>query len=447
MLTQPECQRIFDIAWKAARSLGADDVELLFHSNEESLTRFANNAIHQNVSERGTGISVRPQAGLRTARAETNRLDAASIAAAVETAMAILRSRDEAPSLLPMAGPAPVPVIARFSQRTAAITPLQRAEAVRDVVAIARSAGQTAAGAFSVNQTADALINSRGVHCHHEQTLATFSVTMMEESSSGWAKGSAVDIGDLDPAALAADASRRAVLSRNPREIDPGRYTVILEPAAVLDLAGQMFPDFSGTAIEDQRSFLTDRMNQQVFGSNITITDDAGHPLQSGTPFDGEGVPRRTLQLVDSGVPREVGWSRSAAARHGLDPTGHGLPLPNDIGDAVMNVVIAGGSHTVDQMIRETKRGIWVTRFWYIREVDPYAKVMTGMTRDGTFLIEDGEVACGIRNFRFNQSLVEMLNNVEALGSPVRASGEEYMDMVVPAMKINGFNFTEVTRF
>ena len=218
-----------------------------------------------------------------------------------------------------------------------------------------------------------------------------------------------------------------------PRELPPGRYTVILEPAAVLDLAGQMFADFSATAIRDGRSFLNDRIGARIFGDNITITDDAFHPLQAGPPFDGEGVPRRPLTLVERGVVREIAYSRQAAALSGRAPTGHGFPLPNEIGEAPVNIVMAGGESSVEEMIASTEHGILVTRLWYIREVDPYEKIFTGMTRDGTFLVEGGSVAAGVRNFRFNQGLMEMLSKVEALSPAVRVSGEEAGDMVIPA--------------
>jgi predicted Zn-dependent protease len=269
----------------------------------------------------------------------------------------------------------------------------------------------------------------------------------MAEDSSGWAKESAVAYSAIDPVQMARRASEKARLSRDPREVDAGRYTVIMEPAAVLDLVGQMFGDFSATALEDKRSFLTDRLGTKLFGDNIHITDDVAHPLQTGVPFDGEGVKRRKLALVDAGVPRELAYARSSARRAGIEPTGHGFPVPNEIGEAPMNIVIAGGSSSIDEMIASTARGVLVTRFWYIREVDPFSKIMTGMTRDGTFLIEDGRLTCGLRNFRFNQGLIELLNNVEALSPTVRASGEEAFDMVVPAMKVRDFHFTEVTRF
>src|SRR5580704_296167 len=153
------------------------------------------------------------------------------------------------------------------------------------------------------------------------------------------------------------------------------------------------------------------------------------------------------MSLFDGGVPRDVAYSRASAPRAGVAPTGHGIPLPNEIGEAPMNIVIAGGNTSIDDMIASTARGILVTRLWYIREVDPYEKIMTGMTRDGTFLIEDGRVVAGLRNFRFNQGIIDLLKNVEALSPAVRASGEEAFDMVVPAMKAHNFHFTEATRF
>ena len=184
-----------------------------------------------------------------------------------------------------------------------------------------------------------------------------------------------------------------------------------------------------------------------MFGANIHIEDDVRHPLQAGPAFDGEGAPRKRLTLVDAGVPRDLAYSRASAAQAGVAPTGHGFPLPNEIGEAPMNIVVRGGDTPVSEMIASIDRGILVTRLWYIREVDPHEKIMTGMTRDGTFLIEGGQVVCGLRNFRFNQSLIEMLSNVEELSPAVRTSGEEAFDMVVPAMKVAGFHFTEVTRF
>ena len=314
-------------------------------------------------------------------------------------------------------------------------------------IRVVEGAGQTAAGIYSTGETVEAIFNSQGVAAWHCETLAQFSITAMAEDSSGWAKASAISCAEMDVQALARRASEKARLSRQPREVPPGRYTVVLEPAAVLDLVGQIFGDFSATALRDQRSFLTGRLGTKLFGENIHIDDDVAHPLQAGVPFDGEGVARKKLTLVESGVPREVAYARSSAHREGVAPTGHGFPLPNEIGEAPLNIVIAGGSTSVEEMTASTQRGVLVTRLWYIREVDPYEKIMTGMTRDGTFLIENGRLVAGLRNFRFNQGVVELLKSVDALSPAVRASGEEIFDMVVPAMKVRDFHFTEVTRF
>jgi predicted Zn-dependent protease len=447
LLPRARCHDIFSEVSDAACALGVRDVEVILSASASALTRFANNAIHQNVAERTSALSVRVLIDGRTARATTNRLDQASIRQVVEDAAVITRLQEPDAELLPLADPAGAPRLARWSEGTAQVSPADRARAVAEAIRIVESAGQTAAGIYSTSEAVLAILNSRGLFAYHPETMAHFSITAMAADSSGWAKSSACDHHHLDPAAMARAAACKADLSRAPRELPPGPYTVILEPAAVLDLAGQMFGDFSATAIRDGRSFLRDRIGEQLFGANVTIHDDACHPLQAGAPFDGEGVPRHKLALVDKGIVREVAYSRQAARLEAASPTGHGFPLPNEYGEAPLNVVVEGGSTPLDQMIASTGRGILVTRLWYIREVDPYDKIMTGMTRDGTFLIEDGRIAAGVRNFRFNESLVELLSHVEALSPSVRASGEETFDMVVPAMKVRDFHFTEVTRF
>ena len=291
--------------------------------------------------------------------------------------------------------------------------------------------------------------------------LSASDVGPTNATSSGWQKANSPDSAQLDPVRLAEVAAEKAIRSNDPRELPPGKYTVILEPAAVLDIVGFLFWDFSGSALLDQRSFLNDRIGTRLFGENITVWDDVYHPLQTGAPFDGEGMRRQRLQLIEEGVVRAVTCSRSAAKRlreselgtkaADMRPTGHGFALPNEFGEAPLNLVFSAPAEaqaqTPEQLIASTERGILVTRLWYIREVDPYEKVVTGMTRDGTFQVENGKVGSGLRNFRFNQSLIHMLQNVVAMGQPVRSTGEESLDMVVPAMKVRDFHFTEITKF
>ena len=462
MLTK---QRAHDIFESLKKFSTADDVEVLIAGGRSALTRFANNTIHQNVAEENYIVSVRSVMGQRTARATTNKFDDASLKRVVDAAESITRVQQSDPDLLAMPTPAEVGGGAsspnRHFEQTAAVTPEQRADGVRTIVGVAKKHNLTTAGIFSTSESVEALFNSRGVARFHTQTSSEISVTMLAANSSGWQKANFPNVEKLDPAALAETAARKALTSADPKEIPAGKYTVILEPAAVLDLVGFMFWDFGGLAILDQRSFLTNRVGEKVFGENINIFDDVRHPLQSGSAFDGEGVQRQRVQLVDRGIARQLVYARGTAAKmrkseHSakvgeIAPTGHGFPLPNEMGEAPLNIVVedASGSpaKSIDQMVAGTSRGVLVTRLWYIREVDPYEKILTGMTRDGTFYVENGKLKHGIRNFRFNQSLVELLSKVEASSIPVRASGEEAFDMVVPAMKVKDFNCTEVTKF
>jgi PmbA protein len=467
MLTQEQAGDIFDRIRKLS---SADEVEVLFSGGRFALTRFANNAIHQNVAEENHVVSVRAAFGSRTARATTNKFDDESLRQVVRSSEDLAEVQHPDPDLLSMpaaeesfgkAGGSARPTSgpSRHFEQTAAITPEIRAEGVRKIVGVADRHKLTTAGVFSSGESFEGIFNSRGLSRWHKQTSAEISITMLASDSSGWQKANSPDVTHVDPLRLAETAAKKALDSGHPREIPAGKYTVILEPAAVLDIVGFMFWDYSGMAILDQRSFLTGRIGSKLFGENVTIWDDVAHPLQAGVPFDGEGVSRQKVGLVENGVVKRVVYARATAGRMKrlkykdvvgpIEPTGHGLPLPNEMGEMPVNIVFSpvDDPQTVDQMIASTARGVLVTRLWYIREVEPFEKMLTGMTRDGTFLIENGRLQGGIRNFRFNESLIHMLSNVEAMSVPVRAAGEESFDMVVPAMKVREFNFTEVTKF
>jgi PmbA protein len=467
MLTQDQAGDIFERIRKLS---SADEIEVLFSGGKFALTRFANNIIHQNVAEENHTISVRTVFGGRTARAFTNKFEDDSLRRVVKSSESLARLQHPDPDLLPMpdsweaAGNSDKSVRAtqvpsRHFAETAAITPQLRADGVKKIVDVAQKYNLTTAGIFSSSESVEGIFNSRGLSAWHSQTLAEVSITMLAADSSGWQKANSPNVANIDPLDLAEIAAKKAINSAHPTEIPAGKYTVILEPAAVLDIVGFMFFDYSGMAILDQRSFLNGRIGSQLFGNNITIWDDVTHPLQTGSPFDGEGVRRQRLPLVENGVVQRIVYARATAERmkHSeykdkvgpIEATGHGFALPNEIGEMPCNIVFAAPENpqTVEQMIASTERGVLVTRLWYIREVDPYEKILTGMTRDGTFLVENGRVNRGVRNFRFNQSLIHMLSNVEAMSVPVRCSGEESFDMVAPAMKVRDFGFTEVTKF
>jgi PmbA protein len=475
-------ERAGDIFGSIKKLSSADEVEVLFSGGKFALTRFANNIIHQNVAEENAVVSVRTVFGGRTARATTNKFDDESLREAVKASEALAKVQHPDPDLLPMpteteadgvypgaalgfrsaqAGEAHVAltVPSRYFQQTAGITPELRAEGVKKIVGVADQHKLTTAGVFSSGEWFEGILNSRGLSRWYTQTSAEVSVTMLGADSSGWQKANSPNVSNLDPLRLAEIAAQKAVDSARPKEVPAGKYTVILEPAAVLDIVGFMFWDYSGMAILDQRSFLAGRIGTKLFGENITITDDVAHPLQAGSPFDGEGVLRKKVPLVENGIVKRVVYARGTAERMKksehkdsvgpIEATGHGFSLPNEMGEMPLNIVITplADTQSIQQMIASTERGILVTRLWYIREVEPFEKMLTGMTRDGSFFVENGKVQGGVRNFRFNESLVHMLSNVEGMSAPVRSCGEESFDMVVPAMKVKEFNFTEVTKF
>lgn len=442
-----ELKKTIDAVLRFGKASGADETEVQLDETIDALTRFANNAIHQNVAERGITVSVRTVVDGRTARATTNRLDADSLRASVESSLQLAHSQPKNSRLMPVPGKQRYRAVNRFSPATAALTAETRARAVKQACDLAVRGGQVAAGIFSSGQSQHAIGNSRGLFAAYRQTEAEFSITMQDDSAASWAKANSGNVSLIDPQGLARRACTNARMARDPQELPPGKYTVILEPAATLDLVGFLFYDFAATALEDQRSCLNKRMGKQLFGKNISIVDDVFHPMQMGAAFDGEGMPRQRVSLVENGVPRNLVYSRASAKKSGKKPTGHGFALPNEYGEAPMNLVFGGGNSSVEKMIASTDRGLLVTRVWYIREVDPYEKIMTGMTRDGLFLVENGKVTSAVRNFRFNQSLIELLQNVEEMGFAIRTTAEEAFEMVVPAMKVSGFHFTEPTKF
>ena len=466
MLKKEQAAEIFDRIRKLS---SADEVEVYFSGGKFALTRFANNSIHQNVAEENHVLSVRTVFAGRTARAFTNKFDDESLRQVVKSSESLAKVQHPDADLLPMpdaasaaatiegssAQAAPV----RYFEQTSEVTPELRADGVKKIVRVADHHRLTTAGVFSIGDSFDGIFNSRGLSNWHVQTSAEVSITMLDADSSGWQKANSPDVRNLDPLTLAEVAAKKAVDSASPREIPSGKYTVILEPAAVLDIVGFMFWDFAGMAILDQRSFLTGRIGTKLFGDNVSIWDDVSHPLQTGVPFDGEGVRRQKVQLVENGIVKRIVYARATAERMKrseykdsvgpIQATGHGFSLPNEMGEMPLNIVFATSSDpkSIDEMIASTERGVLVTRLWYIREVEPFEKMLTGMTRDGTFYVEHGRVQGGLRNFRFNESLIHMLANVEAMSTPVRSCGEESFDMVVPAMKVKDFNFTEVTKF
>jgi len=444
MLTKERCQEIFDKVFKFS---DADETEASFSGGSSALTRFANNEIHQNVAEEGYNLSVRVVYGKKTARASTNKYDDESIKKILEEARQIAQLSPDYPDLLPMLGPQKYKEKKNFFESTDGYTPEQRARQVGKVFAACEKEKLTAAGYFSTDSGAGAQGNSKGLIAFDRSTGAGFSTTVTGPDSTGWVIDSSPDVNALKVEQKAARAIEKTLKSKNPQTVPAGKYTIILEPAAVTDLLVFLIFGFSAKQVAEKQSYLTDRVGKKVFGDNITIVDDVYHPLQSGQVYDAEGVPKKRMVLVENGVVKNLCYDRLTAQKEGKEPTGHGFPVPNTFGAAPGNIVVSGGKTTLEEMIASTEKGILVTRFWYNRLMEPMQVVVTGMTRDGTFYIENGKIKYGIKNMRYDESVVEMLNKAAVLGPAELASGVESPPMIVPPMKVEDFTFQSATLF
>lgn len=448
MLNRSQCQKIIDhaIAYAASRVQGT---EVSIESSTVSTSRFAQGNMTQNQAPYAAKVSLRVLANGRQARVETSDLSNAGISKAIDNAVAAVKLLPKDAHMLELPNLADASeylTVDRFDSATAAITAQDRATLIKEIDTIAQESQLKVSGQISTGTRCIAIGNSNGLFQFHEETSAECSVTMETGSSSGWAKANSVKASDLQISELAQTAARNAVLTKEPSEVSPGRYTVVLTPSAVLDLLSYLWYDFSATSHKDKMSSLVEKLDSQVFNSQIHINDDCSHPLQSGEPFDGEGLPRKKLTLVENGLFKSMVYGRRMAHEFQRASTGHGLREPSPQGEMPLNIVVSGGGSSLSDMIETTERGVFVSRVWYVRLVDPASVLLTGMTRDGTFLIEDGKLKCGILNLRFNVSVIELLNSILALGPAVRAAGEEGIPAVVPAMKVTAFNFTSSAR-
>ncbi len=428
----------------------ADFAEAILEASDMSLTRFANNEIHQNVTALDHTLTLRVAVGRRLGVASTHRLDSSALRQLADRALAMARLSPEDPDLPEPATPAIYEPLAAFVAETAASTPEARAEAVGPVLRDARQRGLNAAGALSTVASAAAVANTRGVFAYHPETYANFSCTVRSENSSGWVDRHRRDARALDVEALGRVAIEKAERSRDPQAIEPGRYSVVLEPNAVAELVSFLATLGLGAQAEiEGRSFMADKMGQSIAGERATIADDAFDPRAFGRPFDVEGTPRRRVTLIERGIARAVVHDRRTAKKLAVESTGHACAPPATEGPLPYSLVLASGDRTLEEMIGSTERGILVTRFWYNRVVDARKTLITGMTRDGTFLIEGGRIVRGLRNLRFNESVLEMLSRAEAYGRDAEPTVFDYVGncVVAPALKVPEFRFTGVSPF
>lgn len=438
-----------DVSKKAFEAAKANEVEVMVTSQDESLVRFADNSISQHISSMETDLVIRVLIGQRQGKASTTQYDQESLVKTVKRAEIAALAQREDPSILPLAPPHSYNPIDNYVERTARISPDDKVKAIKEVIRKTEEKGLKSAGIFSNADNIVGLANSNGLFAYNRSTTATFSITTMTDDSSGWAEDTKKDVDLIDPSRLGQIAIEKADSSRGPKDIEPGEYTVILEHAAVSDLLLFMaYEGFGALNYLEGRSFLSGKLGEKVFDERTTIVDDPFHPMTIGMSFDFEGMPKKMVPLIVKGIAKNVVHDRKTANKAATLSTGHALPQPNPYGPLPFNIVLNGGDSSIEEMIRATDRGMLVTRFHYTNIIDPVKLTITGMTRDGTFLVEKGKISHPIKNMRFTESVVRIFNEVEAISKDqVFAKAFFGGGFVVPAMKIRSFNFSSTTRF
>jgi predicted Zn-dependent protease len=441
-----------DVLARALR-VGATEAEVLVSAGDSALTRFANSEIHQNVAERSITVNLRHVVGRRIAVVSTGKVDAEGLRSLVHRAAAIARSCEELEDWAGLPEPASAggSVVSgsgmAWAAGTAGATPEFRAEGVRAVIAAADTAGVTAYGAFSTDAEAVAIANSKGVRAAENRTSSQLlTVQMSPDGGTGYAEHVSMDATSIDAAAIGREAATKARASDRAVTVPAGDYPVVLEEYAVVDITDQLgYLGFSALAVQEGRSFA--EPGRRIGSELVTIVDDGSD--RNGLPmaFDYEGVPKQRVTLVENGVCREVVYDSQTAARAGHASTGHGLPAPNPYGPFPLNAVMTAGTSSRDELIGGLERGLLVTRFHYTNVVHPKLAIITGMTRDGTFLVEGGRIVGPVRNLRYTQSYLDALAGVSAVSRERKAVRGFLGAAVVPALRIDAWTFTGVTEF
>jgi len=438
--------RLAEEVVRLSEAAGATEAEALVVSGESSLTRFANSEIHQNVASTEVLVNLRFVRGRRVGVASTGRADAEGMRALVDRAAAIAANVEELEDWagLPQAEGTQALEIA-WSDGTADASPELRADGARAVIAAADAAGVTAFGSFSTDAEAVAVANSRGIRAGERRTTSQLlTVSMGPDNGTGYAEQCSIDATTIDAAAIGREAAERARASANPVAIDPGDYPVVLHHYAVVDLLDMLgYLGFSALAVQEDRSFW--EAGRRVGSPLVTVTDDGRDPAGLPMGFDAEGVPKQRLSLLDAGVCRDLAYDQQTGARAGRASTGHGLPAPNPWGPFPSNMVMGAGDATMEELIGGLDRGLLVTRFHYTNPVHSKKVIITGMTRDGTFLVEGGRIVGPVRNLRFTMSYLDALANVEAVSRERRCIRGFLGGSVVPSLRLSSFSFTGAT--
>jgi len=430
----------------------ADQTEAILLTEDSSLTRFAGSAVHQHVAERNQTVILRVVLGKKIAVVTTNIFLPSSLKKSLQKAVSLAKVQQPNEEFISLPEPKPIPEIETFSKKMNFLTPNQKVKVIKTLLRRVKEKRGKGSGAFSEGEVELAVVNSLGVETYQKFSDLFLHLIVENDKSSGYASFVARDPDQLDVDALAEEALRKTS-KEEPIQIEPGEYEVILEPYAVSELLSFLgYLGFHALAVQEGRSFFSNRFGEKMVDEKVTVYDDGLDPEGLQVPFDFEGIPKKKVTFFDKGVAKEVTYDSFTAGREGKDSTGHGLIAPNTAGPIPINLFMEGGKSSLGEMIQSVRKGIYLTRFHYTNVVEPMKAVITGMTRDGTFLIEEGEIKRPIKNLRFTESILEALSRVTALSKDRRICSEGTVysrrfvtGTVVPALKIDGFNFSGVS--
>ena len=431
--TKEEAKKILE---KALSFSKADTCEINLSGYNSGNIRYARNTVSTAGFSSNQSLAVQSSFGKKSGTATIDEFDDASLEKVVRRAEELAHLSPENPEFMEPLGPQEYDEAITFSESTANITPEYRAEVASSSIVPADAKDVTAAGFLNDSAGFSAMINSKGLFAYNKSTDVDFTVTMRtnDGTGSGWVKRDFNDVDKFDADEAAKTAIDKAVLSREAKAIEPGKYTVILEPAASADLLRNMFRSLNARSADEGRSFMSaadgkNKIGQKIVDERVNIYSDPLNPEVPTATWNGQGQPLKKTSWIENGVVKNLVYDRFWAKEKGVEP----VPFPS-------NAIMTGGDASLEDLIKSTKKGILVTRLWYIRSVDPQTLLYTRLTKDGTFYIENGEIKYPVKNFRFNESPIIMLNNLETLGKQVRINGN-----LIPYMKVRDFTFTSLS--
>src|SRR6478752_6617838 len=439
ILSKDEAQQILK---KVIAFSKADGIEASLNGNDGGNIRYARNSVSTSGEDSNVSLGVQSYFGKKSGTATINEFDDASLEKVVRRSEELAQFAPDNPEYMPLLGPQTFKESIEYVASTAAITPAKRAEAVAGSIEVSKAANLQAAGFIENNTSFNAIMNSKGLFAYDTSTGVDFSVTLRNQqgTGSGYAARGFNDVDKLDTYTATKIAATKANGSVGAKAIEPGKYTVILEPLAAAYLLERLFFALDARSADEGRSAMTkpgggNRIGEKLLDERVNIYSDPLNPELPAATWSGDGQALEKINWIENGVVKNLMYSRYWAQEKGLQP----VPMPS-------NFIMAGGDASLEDLIKSTEKGVLVTRFWYIRSVDPQTLLHTGLTRDGTFYIENGEVKYPIKNFRFNESPIIMLNNLEALGKPERTiSVESPFVMMIPPMKLRDFTFTSLS--